>query len=47
MHASGPAVMCHLCSSYEETIQHIMAGCPTLAPMSYLHRHNLVAGVSH
>jgi len=47
MHVPGPTVMCRLCNSHEETIQHLMAGCPTLAPTSYLHRHNLVAGVIH
>ena len=36
MHVSGPTVMCRLCNNYEESIQHLMAGCPTLAPTSYL-----------
>ena len=40
-------VMCHLCCSHEETFQHLLAGCPTLAPTGYLHHHNLVAGVIH
>ena len=47
MHVSIPTLMCRLCGSHEETIQHLMAGCPMLAPTSYLHRHNLVARVIH
>jgi len=41
------STLCRLCNSKEETIQYLMAGCPTLAPTSYLHCHNLVAGVIH
>ena len=47
MQISVPTVMCHLYSSHEETIQHLMAGCLTLALTSYLYRHNLVASVIH
>ena len=47
MNLSVPTLMCRLCSSHEETIQHLMAGCPMLAPTSYIHRHNLVASVIH
>ena len=42
-----PTALCRLCSSQEETIQHLMAGCPTLVPTDYLDRHNSVASTIH
>ena len=39
--------MCRVCGSAEETIVHLLAACPTLAPTAYLHHHNLVAAVIH
>ena len=38
---------CRKCMSGSETIQHITAGCPTLAHTEYLHRHNCVAKIIH
>ena len=32
--------MCRLCGSYRETVQHLLAGCQTLAGKEYLRRHN-------
>ena len=30
---------CRICTQYEETIDHLISGCPTLAPNEYLNRH--------
>lgn len=38
---------CRMCKSTSETIQHITAGCPSLAPTEYLNRHNLTAKILH
>ena len=38
---------CRRCLAGSETIQHITAGCPTLAHTEYLHRHNCVAKIIH
>ena len=35
--------MCRLCKSFPETIYHVTAGCPELAPNVYTTRHNNVA----
>jgi len=42
-----PALTCRLCSRHEETIQHLLAGCPVLAPSSYMNRHSMVAQALH
>ena len=34
---------CRLCKTYDETIHHIISGCPTIAPTLYLNRHNNLA----
>ena len=47
MHMPVPTLMCCLCNSCEETIQHLIAGCSVLAPTSYLCHHYLVANVIH
>ena len=47
MKQAVPSLMCRLCSQKEETIQHLLAGCSTLAATSYVSRHNLVARVLH
>ena len=39
--------LCRRCSQYPETIEHIVAGCPTLAQSVYLERHNTVASAVH
>ena len=47
MRSPVPSLLCRLCHEHEETIQHVLAGCPVLASTSYLHRHNMVARVVH
>ena len=37
---------CCICTQYEETIDHLLSGCPTLTPNEYLNRHNRVAQYS-
>ena len=34
----GTDPMCRICGQYQETIDHIVAGCPELAKTEYLHR---------
>ena len=46
MHKSILSLMCRVCGSAEETIVHLLAACPTLAPTAYLRRHNLFAAVT-
>ena len=38
---------CRYCGQYQETIDHLVAGCPTLAINEYLMRHNKVAKYIH
>ena len=47
MKLNVPTLTCRLCSKHEETIQHLLAGCPVLAPSSYLNRKNMVARALH
>ena len=35
--------MHRICGQFQETIHHIVAGCPELAKTEYLHRHNKAA----
>jgi hypothetical protein len=39
--------LCRVCQRYSETIDHIITGCPNLANIEYLHRHNLSAAIVH
>ena len=32
--------MCRLCGSFREIVQHLLAGCHTLADKEYLQHHN-------
>ena len=45
MRISVQSILCCLCQEHEESIQHLLSGCPVLASTSYLHRHNMVARV--
>ena len=39
--------MCRICCQFQETIDHIAAGCPELAKTEHLHRHDKVAMYLH
>ncbi|XP_067053528.1 uncharacterized protein [Acropora muricata] len=39
--------MCTICGQYQETIDHIVAGCPELAKTECLHRHDKAASNLH
>ncbi|XP_074608050.1 uncharacterized protein LOC141860765 [Acropora palmata] len=44
----GTDPMCgYACGQYQETIDHIVAGCPELAKTEYLHRHDKAASYLH
>ena len=43
----GTDPMCRICGQYQETIDHIVAGCPELAKTEYLHRHDKAASYLH
>ena len=38
---------CYTCTQYEETIDHLISDCPTLAPNEYLNRYNKVIQYLH
>ncbi|XP_071795627.1 uncharacterized protein [Asterias amurensis] len=38
---------CRICGKYEETVDHIISGCPELAKTEYIHRHNKTAAYLH
>ena len=38
---------CRMCSGGLETVDHIVAGCSSMAPMHYTDRHNQVASIIH
>ena len=33
--------LCRMCNKYDETIDHIVSGCPELAKTEYIHRHGI------
>jgi hypothetical protein len=39
--------MCRVCGEHPETVMHILAECPGLAPTEYIRRHNEVAKYIH
>ena len=44
---NGADPRCRICTQCQETIAHLIPGCPTLAPNEYLYRHNRVAQYLH
>ena len=44
---NGPGPRCCIRTQYEETIDHLISGCPALGPNEYLNRHNRVAQYLH
>ena len=43
----GTDPQCRICGRYEETIDHIISGCPELAKTEYIHQHNKAAAYLH
>ena len=43
----GTDPMCRICGQYQETIDHIVAGCPELAKTEYVHRRDKAASYLH
>ena len=43
----GTDPQCRICGKYEETINHIISGCPELAKTEYIHRHDKAASYLH
>ena len=43
----GTDPQCRICGKYEETIDHIISGCPELAKTEYIHRHDKTATYVH
>ena len=39
--------MCRMCKKYEETVDHIVPGCPKLTQTEYIHRHDKAAAYIH
>jgi len=39
--------LCRRCHQFSETIEHVVAGCPSLAQTVYLDRHNAVTSAVH
>ena len=38
---------CRLCGRFDETIDHLVSGCPELAKTEYIHRQNKAASHMH
>ena len=43
----GTSPLCRLCNRYDESIDHILSGCPELAKTEYINRHNNAAAYMH
>jgi hypothetical protein len=43
----GSSPLCRVCDTYDETVDHILSGCPQLAKTEYLERHNRIAKYIH
>ena len=44
---NGTSPLCRICHNHEETVDHIISGCPVLAKTNYLERHNKAAAYIH
>ena len=47
IHKTSDDDMCRACRQHKETIQHVISGCPTLAPTKYIERHDNVCKYIH
>ena len=43
----GTSALCRICHKHEETVDHIISGCPKLAKTDYPERHNKAAAYIH
>ncbi|XP_078357225.1 uncharacterized protein LOC144642106 [Oculina patagonica] len=43
----GTSPLCRMCNKYDETIDHIVSGCPELSKTEYTHRHDKAAAYIH
>lgn len=43
----GTDPMCRICGQFQETIDHLISGCPELAKTEYIQRHNKAAAYLH
>ena len=44
---NGTDPNCRICGRFQETVDHIISGCPELAKTEYVHRHDKVAAYVH
>ena len=47
VHGTSDTDICRVCKQQKETVHHIVAGCPVMAPTKYLNRHNDLAKYVH
>jgi len=47
IHGTVSSDLCRRCKMFPETIEHIVAGCPSIAQTVYLDRHNAVTSAVH
>lgn len=43
----SPSPLCRICNKFEETVDHVISGCPELAKTDYMERHNRIAKYLH
>jgi len=43
----GTDPMCRICGQFQETVDHLVSGCPELAKTEYIQRHNKAAAYLH
>ena len=44
---NGADLTCRLCTQSEETVNHMISGCPAIVNTEYLQRHDRVAKFIH